>query len=471
MSGLVILNADLDGGPLRELRIEATTGGSRIVELGTRVDRSDAEVIDAAGRAVMPGFTDHHLHLHALAVSESSVQCGPPQVTDADDLRAALRSAGTGESGWVRGVGYVESVAGDLDRHKIDDIDSRRPVRIQHRSGAMWMLNSMAIDEVRASDAHAPGIERDASRIPTGRIWRADDWLRTRLPATGPPSLSCVGSHLRQLGIVEVTDATPDLDDVAIAHIIEASDRGELSGRVHLLGVPLGMRINHPRVSVGPHKIVVADSSLPELDDLVNLIRAAHHHDRAVAVHCVSGIAFALLMAAWTETGVRQGDRIEHAGVVPHTSCAELGSLGVHVITQPGFLPDRGDYFLAHSDPREHDDLYRCGSFISEGVPVALSSDAPFGPLNPWATIDAAVRRRTRSGRRVGSPDEAISVADALQRHQTPASSPEGPPRTVTVHSPANLLIADRPFAEVLANPGTTNTSLTVVDGRPHTPL
>src|SRR4051812_48332886 len=81
----------------------------------------DDEAIDCAGAALIPGLHDHHIHLFALAARAASVPCGPPDVTDADGLRAALTGA-RHVDGWVRGVGYHASVAGDLDRRLLDTV-------------------------------------------------------------------------------------------------------------------------------------------------------------------------------------------------------------------------------------------------------------------------------------------------------------------------------------------------------------
>lgn len=463
---LLIVGADLGLPAAGELRLGVRDGRAQITELGEQLDREGAVVLDAAGAAVLPGFTDHHLHLHALAVAGTSVRCGPPAVTGPDGLGRVLRGAAADRHGWIRGIGYIESVAGDLDRRRLDAIDDHRPIRVQHRSGALWMLNSAALAAIGADTAAHPGIERDVRGQPTGRLWRADDWLRTQLPTTGPPPLTEVGARLRGYGIVEVTDATPDLDDVAIGHIVGEVDAGCLAGRVQLLGVPLGRTVDHPRVRVGPYKIVLADSEVPDLDALIDRIRAAHGSGRSVAVHCVSEVGFALLTAAWNETGVRPGDRIEHAAMVPAASCRDLAARGIRVVTQPGFLPDRGDDFLDGTDLAAHPDLYRCGSLVRAGVPVALSSDAPYGPLNPWVSVAAAVERRTAAGRRVGDSGEALAPAEALRLHQAPAADPGGAPRRIAVGEPADLLIADRSRAAVLDDPGDVRVVQTVIDGR-----
>jgi predicted amidohydrolase YtcJ len=131
----------------------------------------------------------------------------------------------------------------------------------------------------------------------------------------------------------------------------------------------------------------------------------------------------------------------------------ELARLGVRVVTQPGFLADRGDDFLDGLPEAEHGDLYRCGTLLRAGVPVALSSDAPYGPADPWAVMRAAVARRTPSGRVVGAR-ESISAREALAAYLGAVDDPGGAPRRVQVGEAAGLVVLRVPLAEALLTPG-----------------
>jgi predicted amidohydrolase YtcJ len=463
--------------------IRVTEG--RIAAIAPSLDRRSGEqVIDCAGGAVIPGLCDHHLHLHAMAAARTSVRCGPPGVASLTELTEALAAAVPDESGWIRGTGYFESVAGDLDAAALDRMRADVPVRIQHRSGALWILNSAALTRLGLTAAQAagagvraaahPGIDRDADGRPTGRLWRADDWLRDRLSASasGPsaspwapsitssssailfsaidrpfPSLADIGAELLGYGITAVTDATPDLDEAAIATISQAMLRGELPPRVHLLGVPLGMAVPPtPGLTVGPYKIVLADSGMLTYPELTERITAAHGSGRPVAVHCVTREALVLLVAALRETRTLEGDRVEHAGVVAEETVEDLSFLRVRVVTQPGFLADRGDDFLRGLPAAEHADLYRCGSLLRAGVPVALSSDAPYGPADPWAVMAAAVSRRTASGAVAGA-GERISVGAALDAYLGGPEDPGGAPRRIRIGMPADLVVLRDPLA------------------------
>jgi len=225
--------------------------------------------------------------------------------------------------------------------------------------------------------------------------------------------------------------------------------RGELPPRVHLLGVPLGASVpSTPGLTVGPYKIVLADSGMLTYPELTTRIAAAHATGRAVAVHCVTLDALVLLLAALRDVGTREGDRVEHGGIVPENVIGDLARRGVRMVTQPGFLADRGDDFLRDVPPGERQDLYRCGSLLRAGVRVALSSDAPYGPADPWAVMAAAVSRRTASGQVAGA-GERITATEALAAYLAPPEDPGGPPRRVAVGSPADLAVLRVPFAEL----------------------
>lgn len=451
---LVIRNAEV-GGQLVDVHVV----GPAISAIGRRlsVGRVGSE-IDAGGGVLLPGLHDHHVHLLAMAAALESLDCGSVH-GGADGLAAALRAS---PGAWVRAVGYHEELAGVLDRHRLDAMVPDRPVRVQHVSGALWILNSAALRAVEHALDDTADVERGDDRAPNGRLWRYDDRLRAAMPAT-EPDLARVGTRLASYGITGVTDATPDIGDDALGLLGRARADGSLPQEVMVLGTQPAAALP-AGVTAGPRKIMLRDHDLPTFDELIDIVRTARSGHRAVAVHCVSADSLALTVAALAHLGPVPGDRIEHASVVPPALVGKLVQLGVAIVTQPDFLRTRGERYLEDVEPAELEWLYPYRSLEAAGLRVVPSSDAPFGDVDPWAVLRSARERATAQGA-VLNPSERVGVSQALRGYLTRADEPGGRARDVSVGSSAELCLLRRPLAEVLSEPSAVDVRATVVAG------
>jgi predicted amidohydrolase YtcJ len=444
---VLIVGAEVGGRAGVDVRV----GGGRIAEVGTGLGRSlGEEVIDARGGVLIPALHDHHVHLRSLAASRGSVALGPADVAGRAGfeatLRRAARRAGPGE--WIRGVGYHESVAGPLDRTVLDAVVPDHPVRIQHRSGELWFLNSRALATTGLPPASAAG-----DGPADGRLWRADRWLAAVVPPA-ELDLAGVSREAAALGVAGFTDADPERTQADVDAFAAARAAGELRQNVVLMSAG-GLAID-PAVTglaAGPRKLLLDDATLPPLDDLAATITGAHAEGEPVAVHCVTRLQLVLTLAALDQAQARGrgpgGDRIEHAAVVPPELRDEMRRLGVTVVTQPNFVAERGDDYLADVDPDDVDLLYPCASLRAAGVPVAGGTDAPFGGPDPWAAMRAATRRRAeRSGRPVAAHeriDARAALGLFLGRPDAPAVE-----RRIEPGAPADLCLLACPLTAAL---------------------
>lgn len=399
-----------------------------------------AKVIDADGAALLPGLHDHHIHLAALAAKRASVWCGPPQVATRDELAGVLALPG---EGWLRGIGYHDSVMGLPGATELDELVHDRPVRIQHRSGRMWLLNSAALEILLHQAPPPPGLEIEAGSY-TGRLFDEDDWLRRTL-AAAPPSFAEVGAELARYGITGLTDMSPGNDPVMAAHFAAEMESDALPQRVTLAGA-LSLAQTSGLWQLGPAKLHLHESALPVFDAAAAFIRAAHDQGRAVAVHCVSEVELVFALALFEGAGSVRGDRIEHASVASDELIARIAALALRVCVQPHFIAERGDDYLRDVEARHHRELYRLRAFAKAGVTLAGGSDAPYGLPDPWTAIAAAVERRTPSS-------VVMDAAEALPPEQALALYLADPQdlsrqRQIAVGAPADLCLLDHPWAE-----------------------
>jgi predicted amidohydrolase YtcJ len=263
-----------------------------------------------------------------------------------------------------------------------------------------------------------------------------------------------------------VTDATPFGDARGFVALASAVREGLLPQRVTVTGgVALAGEPVPEGVESGPVKVVLADPDLPGLDELAEWFAAAHRSGRGVAVHCVTRVALIIALAAWDAVGARPGDRIEHAAVVPPELLDPVRRHGLTVVTQPGFVAERGDRYLVEVDPYDRPYLYPCGSLVEHGIPLGGSTDAPFGDADPWAAMRAAVGRRTANGAILGEA-ERVPPATALGLFLARPDRPGGPLRTVAIGQPADLVLLDADLDAVLDDLDQSHVGATIRDGR-----
>ncbi|WP_303762052.1 amidohydrolase family protein [Sphingobium yanoikuyae] len=435
---MLIRDAELWGVGRADLRI---TGG-RIAAISVLAPLPGESVIEARGGALLPGLHDHHIHLAAYAVARASLPCGPPAVTSEADLAAALARPG---EGWLRGIGYHESVAGLPDARTIDRWQAERPVRIQHRSGRMWLLNSRALELLLTLHAPPPGLERIDGRW-TGRLFDEDGWLRRVLGGT-PPTLDAVGRELARHGVTGITDMSPGNDGASLRYF--AAERAAARLPQHLVAagtLALGDTPPPPGIAVGPAKLHLHENALPDFDQCVAFLRAAHDQGRAIASHCTTETELVFTLAALAQAGARPGDRIEHAGITPDALLEQMIELRLQVVSQPHFIAERGDQYLRDVEPRERPLLYRLGAFARAGLVLAAGSDAPYGVADPWAAMRAAVSRETQSRAVIGQ-DEALTPEAALALYLADPLDLSRQ-RSMAVGAPADLCLLDRPWAQ-----------------------
>jgi predicted amidohydrolase YtcJ len=378
------------GGAVLDCRIRDGV----ISELGPNLAYVEGEQrLDGAGGELVPGLADHHIHLRALAAAKRSIDLAGAA------LETALDAPGTGP---LRIVGAAHG----MTRSELDALWLDRAVRVQHRSGALWVLNSAALQLL---DSPATAQERD-----TGQFWRSPP--RLAVPADDDAAaLRGIGAELASRGVTHVTDATAHDGDPSMFRVVDQ----------HVLALSPG--------GAGPLKIVVPDHRRVDLAELSHQVEGAHASGRGVAVHAVTAAALALAIAALTEVGVHPADRIEHAAVCGDAAAAQLARLAVPVVTQPTVYAKFADRFRQESEPQERDLLWRYAGLRDAGVAVVASSDAPFGDADPWATVHAAACA-------LPAP-ERVDAAVALNSMLTSADAPAAAARQVRSGAPADLCL------------------------------
>ena len=177
-----VLTLDLQGNVATAIAIEE----DRIVAVGSEDDvarwMSDAdEVIDLAGRTVIPGFIEGHGHFPGAGLGAVAADLNSPPIGSVKNVEEAIEAlrevdAARPGTGWLLGFGYDDTMLAEkrhLTKTDLDQVSTTRPVVAMHISAHMVVANSLALEQF--------GIDADTSDPPGGEIQRGEDGESTGL--------------------------------------------------------------------------------------------------------------------------------------------------------------------------------------------------------------------------------------------------------------------------------------------------
>jgi predicted amidohydrolase YtcJ len=203
------------------------------------------EVIDLAGRMVLPGFQDSHVH--PVGGGVDMLQCDQHDLDSKDAYVAAIADYARAhpEEPWILGGGWSQDVfpRGCPDKEDIDAVESDRPVFLPNRDGHSAWVNSKAL-EIAGITADTPDpvdgrIERNPDGSPQGTLHEGAQTLVVRHipdlePETVYDGLLKGQAYLHSLGITGWQDAIVDASShyANYGSYLAAAERGTLTGRV-----------------------------------------------------------------------------------------------------------------------------------------------------------------------------------------------------------------------------------------------
>ncbi len=421
--------------------------------------------IDAAGRVVVPGLIDSHIHLLSGGVGLSRLRLR--KATSREDFvrRVAVWARDLEPGAWILGGRWsVESWQRPQPPVKewVDPVSGDRPLYLSRMDGHSALVNSAALRLAGITRSGPPNpeggvIDRDPQTgEPTGILREsAMDLVSRHIPA---PTLDEQVRALRRAmteavrhGITAVSDI-PDLDDLpAYQGLADSGDlpmrlflyptasdwlvaartvkgfrgrRGwvEIKGFKGYMDGSLGSRtayMREPFLGNAPGKESWRGLLREGIEDgqLARNAAAARDAGFQTSAHAIGDEANHLLLvtlAATYDDLPSARCRSEHAQHLLPQDIAQFGRLGVIASMQPYHKADDGRYAESYIGPERSRSSYAFRSLLDAGAVVAFGSDWPVVSLNPFLGIEAAVTGRTLDGKR-WQTQENIPVAEALR--------------------------------------------------------
>jgi predicted amidohydrolase YtcJ len=447
--------------------------GERIVSVGSNADLEtwrgpSTRVIDAAGKLVLPGFNDAHVHFVNGGSQLDAVQLNDAASAEEFARRIGERAKKTPKGEWIRGGDWDETKWSPPKlptKELIDPVAGDIPVFVSRYDGHMGLANSVALRlaGITAQTPDPPGgvIVRDAQGNPTGALKDAAmDYLDKVIPPLSHEQrLKAVKralAHAASLGVTSVQNMNPDYEDIAVYS--ELLQRGELTTRIYaapyIMNVDDQAKIGFRHSFGGPYLRIgalkaYADGSLgsatayffePFIDQPTNhgLLSDEMHpvslmRDRMmradaaglqICTHAIGDQGISMILDLYSDVVQAHGDadrrfRIEHAQHMAGKDFARFAQLHVIASVQPYHAIDDGRWAEGRIGHDRASRTYAFRTFLDHGVRLAFGTDWDVAPLNPMLTLYAAVTRATLDGKNPAGwfPEQKLTVPEAVEAY------------------------------------------------------
>jgi predicted amidohydrolase YtcJ len=406
------------------------------------------ERIDLAGRCVLPGFSDAHVHFPTWALAQRQLRLeGFTSLDEAVDC-VAKAVADVPPGGWLRGLGWRNgdwSPPVEPTKEALDSVTGDVPVALMAKDYHSLWLNSAALARADG-DLQVPGgvVERDERGEPTGVLREECAWhfRDTYVRPSHEEMVEASREGIRianSRGVTSVHDKDGWLGALAVWQ--ELRDEGALTLRVwqslphdHVealaeIGVRSGLgdgllRVGYIKAfmdgTLGSRTARLLDGSGVEItsrEELEDIVRRAARAGFPVAVHAIGDLAnrdaldaFEDAADEWRSRGLRP--RIEHAQLLAAEDLPRFARLGVAASVQFSHAPSDRDLADRHWEGMT-DRAYAFKSLLASGALVANGSDAPIEELDPLLGVRAGILR-TLDEREAWHPEQAVTVEEAF---------------------------------------------------------
>ncbi|WP_327358588.1 amidohydrolase [Streptomyces sp. NBC_01304] len=476
------------GGPVHTLspaRARATSvavRGERIVAVGHDEVREligpGTEVIDLAGKLLIPGFQDAHVHPVGGGIELG--QCDLSGATTREEYRQRITAYAQAhpDDEWIIGGGWaMEAFPGGLPTAgELDAIVPDRPVYLVNRDHHGAWVNSRALDragiDARTPDPADGRIEREADGTPTGMLQEgAANLVGVLLPQLTLEQriagLLRAQELLHSLGITAWQDALlgehANLTDPTDAYLATAAD-GRLTarvvgalwwdrargteqideliarreaasvGRLRCTSVKImqdGVAENGTAALLGPYLDgcgCTSDNtgiSFVPPQDLQKYVTALDAHGFQVHFHALGDRAVREALDAVAAARRANGfsdtrPHLAHLQVVHPDDIGRFRELGASANLQPLWAahePQMDELTIPFLGPERSAHQYPFGALLRSGATLCAGSDWPVSSPDPLQGIHVAVNRvlpEAPAGTGVFLPGQRIDLGSAL---------------------------------------------------------
>ncbi|CAN5796352.1 amidohydrolase [soil metagenome] len=424
-------------------------------------------IINAAGKTLMPGFNDSHIHIWKVGSLKTYV-LDVRNALSLDEMLQMIKdyAAQYPDAAWVMARGFNEAAWIDGRLPNKDDLDkvvNNRPVHLLRTCAHIAVCNTNAIQTC--------GITATTIVPNGGYVYLGDDGkpngifaetalglITKHIPAYSKAQLKTMVQAAKEemfrYGITAATD--PACDPFLLQAYHEMNQADELGFRLSAMPIVLPdggtdaypipdyfsspfMQINTVKffsdgglsgktAAIKRHYKNTNEQGLLRLDKekYAALSMLAMQKNLSVATHAIGDAAIEFVIDVYKDLHNKFpyiSNRIEHLGLPEEKHLQHMAEYDIAASMQTIFIYELGKNFRKYIDDDYLNRCYPVRSVLNHGVTMALSSDAPVVKnFNPLQGIATAINRKDNDGN-VIAPGEGITITEALKAYTATAAT------------------------------------------------
>jgi predicted amidohydrolase YtcJ len=457
----------------------------RIVAVGSNDDISaltgpDTEIIELAGRTVMPGFIEGHGHFLGLGNARMILDLQPTrsfqEIVDLVAEAVAASEPGT----WILGRGWHQerwdpapqpAYDGVATHHALSAISPDNPVLLTHASGHASFANAQALTLAGinrdSEDPDGGTIVRDSDGEPTGFLRQSAQAIVRRALDESQRELSeserqarfirqveLAGAEALRHGITSFHDQGSTFADIDRLRVL--ADQGRLPVRLHvavsgqsnedmdrqlpdyrlighgnhfltvraLKGRMDGALGTHGAWLLEPYSDKPETSGLPQtpLDQYRETAEIAMRHGFQFNTHAIGDRGNREVLDVYADIIEGHPDRdlrwrVEHAQNLHPDEVTRFAALGVIASMQGIHATSDGPWVPQRlGQERARQRAYVWRSLLDAGAVICNGTDVPVEPISPIASLHASITRLMAHGEPF-FPEQAMGRMEALRSY------------------------------------------------------
>ena len=187
-ANLVFINGEVITADEQNSIVESVAiKDNRIIGVGSNLEMKEfigdkTEVIDLAGKSLLPGFIDSHIHLVLYGVFQLNISCKESHIDSVAALLNELKkkSLETPKGEWIRAWGFNETTIKEKRYPTIAELDAistDHPIIITRTCGHISIVNTAALEKAgydeKTQNPQGGIIEKNENGELTGKLFEA----------------------------------------------------------------------------------------------------------------------------------------------------------------------------------------------------------------------------------------------------------------------------------------------------------